>query len=209
MKLLSSRELVRTGPVDHADWNYRPFLGYIQRLRFKLVLDLLPTVRPRRLLEIGYGSGVFLPALVERAEHVLAIDIHPHVAEVTAVLSRRGLAATLMQAPAESIPLGTGFLDCVVAVSALEFVDDLGAVCKEVKRVLCPNGQFVVVTPGHSPIVDAGLKVLTGKSAKHDFADRRALIVPVLMEHFDLVQRREFLRRPLPRLYTAMRLVPK
>ena len=208
MTLVPRGELVRTGPVDHADWNYRPMLGYIQRARFRLALDLLATARPRRLLEIGYGSGIFLRALAERADHILGVDTHPFAAEVAAVLSRHGVDARLMRAKAEAIPLGIAQVDCVIAVSALEFVDDLDGVCREVKRVLKPDGYFVVVTPGHSPLADAGLRMLTGAIANRDFGEHRVHLIPTLLKHFRPVRQHEWLGPPLPRLYTGMRLVP-
>ena len=41
LHLLPEEVLIKTGPVDHADWNFRPILGSIQRSRFRLMLDLL------------------------------------------------------------------------------------------------------------------------------------------------------------------------
>ena len=63
LKLLPREALIQTGEVDHADWNYRPLLGMIQRLRFRLILRILAGRKYHRLLEIGYGSGVFMPEL--------------------------------------------------------------------------------------------------------------------------------------------------
>jgi hypothetical protein len=50
--------------------------------------------------------------------------------------------------------------------------------------VLAPGGRLIVITPGSSPVLDFGLKVLTGKSAKEDFGGRRAKIVPTLERWF-------------------------
>jgi ubiquinone/menaquinone biosynthesis C-methylase UbiE len=208
VNLVPRSELVRTGQVDHADWNYRPMLGYIQRMRFRLALDLLTRARPERLLEIGYGSGIFLRALAERADRVLGVDPHPFAAEVAAVLSRHGVDAELMRAKAEAIPLPAATVDCVIAVSALEFVDDLDAVCREMKRILKPDGYFVVVTPAHSPLADAGLRMLTGAIAKRDFGEHRVHLIPALLRHFRGVLQQEWLGPPLPHLYTGLRLVP-
>jgi hypothetical protein len=59
IRLLPEQELLSTRTVDHAQWNYRPILGRIQRLRFDLFRSMLQGSRASRLLEIGYGSGVF------------------------------------------------------------------------------------------------------------------------------------------------------
>ena len=93
----------------------------------------------------------------------------------------------------------------------MEFVSDLDAVCEEMKRTLTPEGSVLIVTPGKSPILDFGLRMLTGKSAKVDFEDRRENIIPTLEKHFDVKQNATFPKfRGSPiKLYTALELVPK
>src|SRR5690606_26267525 len=75
LRLLPRGALVKTGTVDHADWNYRPVLGPISRIRFKLALALLPSPS-RRLLEVGYGSGIFMPELARTCEVLYGLDTH-------------------------------------------------------------------------------------------------------------------------------------
>jgi ubiquinone/menaquinone biosynthesis C-methylase UbiE len=208
LSLLPLDALVKTGDVDHADWNHKLFLGTLARSRFHLVRALLGARRGQRLLEIGYGSGVFLPELAKYAEEVYGIDIHQEQKTVTEKLSAFGVTAELVSRGAESMPWSDDFFDFVIAVSALEFVSDLDSVCLEVKRTLQTSGSFVVVTPGQSPLLDFGLKILTGKSAKEDFADRRSLVLPTLLKHFDVRKEITYPRRTnsLVRLYTALEL---
>ena len=208
MKLLDKELLIKTGPVDHADWNFRFPLGVVQKLRFQLALRLLP-VHSNQLLEIGYGSGVFMPSLAQRADYLHGVDVHPRAEQVTKALSKVRVGATLQKAAAEKLPYDNQKFDCVVAISALEFVDDLHRVCTEVKRILKPGGVFVVVTPGHSALVDLGLRILTGKSAKQDFGDRRKSILPTLTENFRVdarVTSPPVIGYLIP-LYVALRLV--
>ena len=211
MELLPQDSLIKTGPVDHADWNYKPVLGWIQRQRFRLALSLLPKNRSGRLLEIGYGSGVFLPELSRRCEELHGIDIHSRNQEVTSELAKQGVAAQLGTASAESLPFENGYFDYAVAVSSLEFVPSVPAACKEIVRVLKPNGSLVVITPGHSPVVDFGLKVLTGESAKKDYGEKRESLLDVVEEHFLVMEKRLFppLLGRVVCLYTALRLKPR
>lgn len=208
MRLLPPEALLKTGEVDHADWNYRPVLGAISRARFKLAVSLLPPGGRGRLLEIGYGSGVFMPELARFCEQLYGVDVHPMHAAVCASLARHGVTAELFSGGAEALPFGDHFFDCVVAVSALEFVADLDAACAEIKRVLKPGGSLVVITPGHSPLVDLGLKVLTGKTAQKDYGDRRQALMPTLLKHFDVRRRliSPALGSSLVKLYTALEL---
>jgi ubiquinone/menaquinone biosynthesis C-methylase UbiE len=184
MKLLPRESLVKTSSVDEADWVYRPLVGSIARMRFRMVLKLLGNHRRARLLEIGYGSGVLLPELRHRCDELHGIDPHPMPGAVTESAERHGVQATLKTSGAESIPYQDHYFDAAIAVSALEFVHDLEAVCREIKRVLKPGGHFVFVTPGTSPILDLGLKLLTGNDAKKDFGNRREIVLPVTRKHF-------------------------
>jgi len=209
LKLLPKADLIRTGPVDEAEWNYRPVLGWISRQRIRLVASLLP--KPvGRLLKIGYGSGVSLPHFAKFAGELHGIDPHPHPREVEAKLAKHGVKAFLRSGTAEAMPYETGFFDSVAAISAMEFIPDLDAACREIRRVLKPGGSFVFVTPGRSPLVDFGLKLMTGRSAKDDFAERRERIVPTLREHFDFGAENAFPIWPKRaiNLYTAYRLTP-
>jgi ubiquinone/menaquinone biosynthesis C-methylase UbiE len=208
MKLLSPELLVKTGDVDHADWNYRPVLGWIQRLRFEQVVSLLADTKCHRLLEIGYGSGVFMPVLARYCEELYGIDIHNKHDQVRAALESYGITAKLHSGSAECLPFGDSFFDCIVAVSALEFIPDIEAASCELKRVLKQNGCIVVVMPAHSRIVDTGLWMLTGESASNDYGNRRERVIPTLLKHFECDKksvRPRFLGRIIP-LYIGLRL---
>lgn len=208
LALLPADSLVRTGPVDHADWNYRPLIGYVQRLRFRLIKSLLGTQRFGRLLEIGYGSGVFMPELTKRADELFGIDPHPMPGEVQQVLSRHGIRATLVTGVAEHLPYPDGFLDCVVSVSAMEYVEDIQAACDELRRVLRPGGSIIIATPGASPLWDLALRLSTGENPKQ-YADRRQRLLPTLKAAFATEQEIAVpaICGRLVRLYSGLRLV--
>lgn len=93
--LLPQDNLLKTGEVDHADWNYRPILGWIQRQRFNLIVSLLAKERVNRLLEVGYGSGVFMPELSDHCRELYGIDIHQKQASVNKVLAEFNVSAKL------------------------------------------------------------------------------------------------------------------
>jgi SAM-dependent methyltransferase len=208
LALLPADSLVRTGPVDHADWNYRPLIGYVQRLRFRLIKNLLGTQRFGRLLEIGYGSGVFMPELAKRADELFGIDPHPMPGEVQQVLSRHGIRASLVTGVAERLPYADGFLDCVVSVSAMEYVEDIDAACRELRRVLRPGGSIIIATPGASPLWDLALRLSTGENPKQ-YADRRQRLLPALKGAFVTEQEIAVpaIGGRLVRLYSGVRLV--
>jgi ubiquinone/menaquinone biosynthesis C-methylase UbiE len=181
LELLPPEALVRTSEIDHAAWNFEGILGYVSRQRFALVTSLLPRTPVPRLIEIGYGSGVFFPELSKHAAELFGADVHAHYDDVRESLGRAGVAATLVQAPAEALPFDDGFFDVAVAVSTFEFVTDPAKAILEIARVLKPDGYAIVVTPGDNPLLDVALRIFTGESAEKDFGKRRSLIVPALL----------------------------
>lgn len=206
MNLLPEASLIKTGPVDHADWNYRPLLGVVQRTRFRLIDKLLDDERVDRILEVGYGSGVLMPHLKGMCRELYGIDIHPHASEVEEVLRRHEVEARLVSGSVVDLPYEDAFFDRVVIVSAIEYVDDIDAACRELVRVLRPGGAVVLVTPGQSWFLDLCLRVLTGERASENYDDRRTRLRPALLEHFRV--EREITVPPMIRMYTALRLTP-
>lgn len=211
LKLLPPEALITTSAVDHADWNYRPFLSLIQRTRFKIVASLLSDRKYPKLLEAGYGSGVFMPYLNDLSEELYGIDPHDKNQEVAESLTKCGIKATLYSGSVTQLPFSDKELDAIVIVSAIEYVDDIETACLEMKRVLKPDGELVLVTPGHSPIVDMGLKLLTGESAKDNYDERRARLEPTLLKHFQVrkIIKAPPLIHPLVCLYTGYKLIQK
>ncbi|MEV4313745.1 class I SAM-dependent methyltransferase [Actinocrispum sp. NPDC049592] len=207
LRLLPPSALVRTSEVDHPDWNYRPLLGAVQRLRFRTIVKLLAGTTYGRLLEIGYGSGVFMPELASHCDELHGIDPHPHLSEVERNLTAQGINADLTRGTAESLPYDADFFDCAVTISALEYVPDIESACREILRVLKPGGVFAVVTPGVTPLWDLALRVTTGESPSQ-YADRRQKLQPALRRHFDVVREIRIPRfgPPAIRLYTGLLL---
>ena len=136
------------------------------------------------MLEIGYGSGIFMPELARHCTALHGIDTHPHDEEVTGRLGESGISAKLVSGTAERMPFGDGAFDCLVAVSCLEFIENIDAAAVEMRRVLRPGGELIFVMPDRSPLLDIALKVLTGANAKHDFASRRERLLPAYLASF-------------------------
>ena len=196
-----------TSEVDHPDWNYRPLLGAVQRIRFRLMLGLLGDTRHGRLLEIGYGSGVFMPELARRCAELHGVDPHPYPDEVRARLAKNGIDATLTRGTVEDLPYPDDLFDCAVAISSLEYVPDIVAASAEIRRVLRPGGLLAVITPGANPLWDLALRLSTGESPSQ-YADRRQRLAPTLLREFRLVDQLRVPRASGPgtRLYTGLLL---
>jgi SAM-dependent methyltransferase len=136
-------------------------------------------VRPHatRLLEVGYGSGILLPELARHCNELHGVDVHTAAAPVVERLGRVGVTARLTTGDACALPYADASFDVVVVCSAFEFV-----------RVLRTGGVALVITPGSSPLLDLGLKLLTGERAEDTFEGRRGQVVPALAAAGEVVE---------------------
>lgn len=103
---------------------------------------------PRRVLDIGSGTGAFLAEAAARHPQVVGIDIAMRWLHVSRRRFRdRGLPPpTLVCCCAERLPFPDGAFDLVVATATLEFTRDPQAVLAEAARVLDAGGALLVNT---------------------------------------------------------------
>lgn len=188
VKLLPRTRLLQTSPIDHADWNYRPVLGYVSRQRFRLVCSLLQRRRVHRLLEVGYGSGIFMPELRDHCDELYGIDLHGLNDRIQEILAQCGVTATLSRQNAAHTSFPDGFFDTIVAVSALEHTHEIDEAAREFERLLAPHGRLIAVIPRKSAVLDFILHIATGENAKRDFGDRRERVVPALRAYFQITR---------------------
>jgi SAM-dependent methyltransferase len=177
--LLPRDLLIKTGPVDEGDWHYRPVLWSVMRRRNSLLQRLLRGEQLARLLDLGDGSGILMPALSKYCNELHGIDIHLYNQEVGQRLSSVGVHVNLTRGLAEAMPFESSCFDAVVATSSLEFVDDIHAALKDVARVLRPGGVLMFVSP-RKTIVGIGCCVglAEGKALLFSRRDESTLVQP-------------------------------
>ncbi|HXW39041.1 MAG TPA: class I SAM-dependent methyltransferase, partial [Acidimicrobiales bacterium] len=99
---------------------------------------------PRRVLDLGAGTGGLTRELVRLAEEVVAVEPEPRMREV---LVSRSAEAVVVASVGERLPFAPGSLDAVIASSSWHWMDpDLAGT--EVARVLHPGGVFGLLWSG-------------------------------------------------------------
>jgi SAM-dependent methyltransferase len=145
---------------DPVDYYYHPVVGWLYRARLSLAIDLLGPRRYDSILEVGYGSGIFLPELARHAERIAGIDIHTESARVKAMLERLGLDADLREGTLFELPWEDSTFDGVVCLSVLEHLVELDAALGEFRRVLRPGGVAVLGFPARNPLTDTFFRLV-------------------------------------------------
>jgi SAM-dependent methyltransferase len=145
---------------DPVDYYYKPLTARIYRARLRLARSLLGDQRYDSLLEVGYGSGIFLPQLARCCRRLAGIDIHGESGRVDEMLSRLGITADLREASLFGIPFADGEFDALVCLSVLEHITELEAALTKFRRVLRPGGVAVLGFPVQNPITDSFFRVV-------------------------------------------------
>ncbi|HWP46384.1 MAG TPA: class I SAM-dependent methyltransferase [Candidatus Limnocylindrales bacterium] len=145
--LLPDRKNIKeTSAADPLKLYYIPIARSFYKARFADALRLLGG-RVRRLLEVGCGSGIFLPELARHAESLFACDLHPNLNKTLQMLRIESVPASLVQSNASMLPYATESMDAIVCMSVLEHLHDLQSPAEEFFRVLQPGGFAIIGVP--------------------------------------------------------------
>lgn len=133
--------------ASHCYYHKWFFVREVYFSRLKAGLEFIPN-RKQRILDIGVGSGILLPSLARNGSEVHGIDYRKDfVDKANDYCKKIGIKASLKAADASKLPYKDNFFDAVICLSVMEHVPDLDRALLEARRVLKPNGIFVVGVP--------------------------------------------------------------
>lgn len=99
--------------------------------------------RGKRLLDVGCGDGDFASLVADRFEELHGVDF----AGVALERARaRGVRTETVDLDKDSLPYADGFFDAVACLDVVEHVYDPVRLMRECRRVIAPDGRFVITT---------------------------------------------------------------
>jgi biotin biosynthesis protein BioC len=116
------------------------------------LVSMLPPDRFSVSMDLGCGTGYFLPALAQRSDTVLGVDL---ASGMLGEAAKRNSGARLFCGDAEQLPIAANSLDLVYSTLALQWCASLPLALSEVFRVLRPGGYFAFAT-----LIDGSLSEL-------------------------------------------------
>jgi ubiquinone/menaquinone biosynthesis C-methylase UbiE len=153
----------------------KPFFEELDAYRFEK-LDYLPKVvdftayRDRRLLEVGCGVGIDLVRFASHGANTTGVDL----SEVAIELARRnfefhGVEGDLRVMDGECLQFDDSTFDVVYVHGVLQYTHDTEAMISEVRRVLRPGGEAILMVYNKYSWLSLASRV-SGVSLEHEGA---------------------------------------
>jgi ubiquinone/menaquinone biosynthesis C-methylase UbiE len=129
---------------------------FSEKHSWALVDAALRICRPRRLVDIGCGTGAFVRELARRGISTIGVDSSPAVLdEASARPSAGNPAPEFRLGSVSSLPVDDGEADFVTLIEAVEHFDDrtLAGALTEARRILNETGVLMITTPNAEDLV--------------------------------------------------------
>ncbi len=138
----------------------------------QLALSRVPA--PRRVLDVGCGTGYLLRRLASRlprASEFLGVDAAPKMIEVARSASSDD-RLNFVQGTAERLPADEGAYDLVVSTTSFDHWTDQAAGIRECARALAPGGTLVLTDQFSSLLWPTMVGSRRGKARTRSRANR-------------------------------------
>lgn len=119
--------------ATYDDWYRTPRGRWIGETEYRLLHRLLAPRPGESILDAGCGTGYFARRFRADGYSVVGVDVDPAVV----AFARRSVEPSMACVTADlaALPFADGGFDCVIAVTALCFVDDERLAVEELRRV--------------------------------------------------------------------------
>jgi SAM-dependent methyltransferase len=162
--------------------------GQVQVEHYHRYLFARAFARGVDVLDVASGEGYGSALLAQVARSVIGVEYSaPTVRSASTNFPRENLH--FLQGDARALPLGNDCIDLVVSFETIEHFDRQGEFLREIRRVLRPDGMFIVSTPDrdvYSPLGSAANPYHVQELTQHEFA----ALLRASFPHVTMVQQR-------------------
>lgn len=127
-------------PSSYERWRHTTLGAITEKLEHDLIIDMLPPLEGKRVLDVGCGDGAFTEKLAHLGAAAVGVDTSSTM--IAAAQTRK--EGTFQVADAMALPFPDGAFDVVTAVTVLCVCGEPDKMVKEMARVLRPNGRLVI-----------------------------------------------------------------
>lgn len=157
---------------------------YLKRLG--IALSLLGEKKYEKLLDIGFGGGIFLPSLSFKTKKLYGIDSHNYVPQVSELISNINIEAELKKGIITALPYDNNQFDCIICLSVLEFVEDANKAMSEIARVAKTGATIIIGAPIVSKLTDICYSFLGKKNQNKTHLSNHKKIISLVGKYFKI-----------------------
>jgi len=111
-----------------------------------VIPTLLTMLPPGRVIaDLGCGSGITLRQLAPVAARVIGVDREQAMLEISASRNTEYSNIELRQGRLDALPIKDAEVHLTLAMLVLHHVEDVGAAIAEMRRVIRPHGQAIIL----------------------------------------------------------------
>ena len=126
----------------HKDLQHQSLDGHFYR---QVALSLLPAHSPV-VLDLGTGTGLLIPSLLEQADQVIAVDASTTMLDLARQNANSQIDRTDFRlGDLEHLPVADGEADTAIACMVLHHLSNPSQALAEAYRALKPGGQIAIV----------------------------------------------------------------
>jgi SAM-dependent methyltransferase len=145
--------------------------------------------RRRVCLDLGSGSGAYLPTLASRFEKVVAAD--RNTADAARMVAARALRnVALVERDVFAVPFAAGEFDAIVAADVLEHFPDTAPIANRLREWLQADGVLLTSLPTESWLYVLLRKVLGVQKPEDHYFTGRQVEATLTEAGFEPIERR-------------------
>jgi ubiquinone/menaquinone biosynthesis C-methylase UbiE len=173
LKLLKHDQYRGVNDNDPLNYYYWPIVGHMYRRRVELCLA--ECKGGKRVLEVGFGTGLSFLNLHEMYDEIFGLDLTVNIDDVSGVFNKLGIRTDLQNGNVIQMPYEANTFDTVLLISILEHLQpaEQDAAFQEIRRVLKPNGQAVYGVPVERPFMVSVFHLLGYDIRKEHFSTEK------------------------------------
>jgi ubiquinone/menaquinone biosynthesis C-methylase UbiE len=173
LELLPISDYIGVDEKDPIKFYNLPIIGRMYQRRIEMCLAELEG--GKRILEIGFGSGVSFINISKIYNEIFGLDLTANIDLIGKFFEEKGIQTNLSNGNILNMPYPDNFFDSVLLISILEHLQpkDQIQAFQEIRRVLRPGGQIVYGVPVERPFMVFMFRLLGTDIRTHHFSTEK------------------------------------